>query len=167
MSHFCHLCGTELLLRQIEGREREYCPKCGWINYQNLKVSAGCRVTVDGRILLVQRRNPPFAKTWHFPSGYVEVDEFPAAAAERETREETGLLVKAGKLAGAYFYSDDPRGNGVVLFYDAEILDGELHPSEETSDVRYFSAAELSQIPVAGMSARASIRDWMEDQAHV
>jgi ADP-ribose pyrophosphatase YjhB (NUDIX family) len=167
LSHFCLQCGTKLRARQIEGREREYCPGCGWINYQNLKISAGCRITADGRILLVKRRNPPFAETWHFPSGYVEVDEYPAAAAERETREETGLQVKAGKLVGAYFYNDDPRGNGVVMFFDAEIIEGELCPSDETSDVRFFSPCELSQIPIAGMSAEASIREWMEEQAFV
>lgn len=166
MTHFCLQCGTQLTTKLIEQRDREYCPKCGWINYEQLKVSAGCRVERDGKILLVQRKNPPFEATWHFPSGYVEVDELPVEGAVRETFEESGLVVKAGKLAGAYFYDDDARGNGVVLFYDAQIASGELRPSEETTDARFFSPEEIEQIKLAGMSAEDSIRDWLQEMLH-
>jgi 8-oxo-dGTP diphosphatase len=167
LAHFCLLCGTQLQKHLIEGREREFCPNCGWINYEQLKVSAGCRVEQSGKVLLVQRRNPPFQQTWHFPSGYVEVDESPIVAAVRETREETGLIVEASHLAGAYFYDDDDRGNGVVLFYNVSKITGELHSSDETSDVRFFSASDLIGIPLAGVSAKASIHDWLEEQHHV
>lgn len=166
MSHFCLLCGTQLKTRLIDQREREYCPNCGWIHYEQLKISAGCRVEKDGKILLVLRKNPPFQATWHFPSGYVEVNELPIEGAERETFEESGLMVKAGKLAGAYFYNDDGRGNGVVLFYDAKIMSGELRLSDETTDVRFFSPDEIKQIKLAGISAEDSIRDWLQELQH-
>ena len=167
MAHFCLLCGSQLSTRQIEDRDREYCPKCGWIHYEQLKISAGCRVEQDGKVLLVKRRYPPFQDTWHFPSGYIEVDELPIQAAVRETREETGLQVEASCLVDAYFYDDDYRGNGVVLFYDARVLSGSLQNSEETSDVRFFSPDELISLPLAGVSAHASIGDWLEEQKHV
>jgi ADP-ribose pyrophosphatase YjhB (NUDIX family) len=160
-------CGNQLQSKFIEGRDREFCPVCGWINYEHLKVSAGCRIVQDGRLLLVLRKNPPFQGTWHFPSGYVEVDERPVDAAVRETREECGLIVEAGKLAGAYYYDDDDRGNGVVMFYDARVVGGRLQPSDETSEIRYFSQPELIKLNLAGMSAHASIQDWIQEQAHV
>jgi len=167
LAHFCLLCGTPLEVKLIEGRDREFCPACGWINYEHLKVSAGCRVEKNGQLLLVKRRNPPFKETWHLPSGYVEGDEEPAAAAVRETREETGLDVSAGRLVGAYYYDDDERGNGVVLFYDAMILSGQLGVSDETLEVRFFAPAELNALPLAGMSAAHSIRDWLAEQKNV
>ena len=161
--HYCLQCGTQLQLKEIENRSREFCPVCGWINYEHLKISAGCRVQREGRLLLVQRRNPPFVGTWHLPSGYVEGDEPPIHAAMRETREECGLIVAAGRLAGAYFYNDDDRGNGVVLFYDAAEKGGSLRNSDETLDARFFSPAELETVSLAGMSAEQSIQDWLKE----
>ena len=95
------------------------------------------------------------------PAGYVEVDELPALAAERETSEESGLSVKAERLMGAYFYDDDPRGNGVVILYKGRILDGKLSASSETLAARFFIPQELKGLPLAGMSAEASIQDWL------
>lgn len=161
MSHYCLNCGTPLLTKEIESRLREVCPKCGWIFYQQLKVSAGCCVEQDGKLLLVQRGLDPYKGAWHMPAGYVEVDELPSLAAERETREESGLIVKNQELLGAYYYNDDPRGNGVVILYRAKVLDGKLTTSNETLAAKFFSPQELDNIPLAGMSAEASIQDWL------
>lgn len=164
MIHYCLNCGNRLETKCIENREREFCPACGWINYEQLKLSAGCRIEQGGKLLLVQRRNPPYQGTWHFPSGYVEADELPLHAAERETLEECGLIVSAGNLAGAYFYNDDPRGNGVVLMYCASIRAGSLRSSDETLAARFFTPEELTVLPLAGMSAIESIQDWLTEQ---
>lgn len=167
MAHFCLLCGSQLEKKEIEERMREYCPVCGWIHYENPKLSAGCRIEQAGKLLLVQRMNPPFQASWHFPSGYAEVDETPAQTAERETREECGLIVKTEGLAGAYFYDDDFRGNGVVLIYRCRIVGGNLQSSSETMDVRYFAPDELATLPLAGIGAADSIADWLAEQKHV
>lgn len=162
MAAYCYKCGGLLEETQIEGRKREHCPDCGWINYAQLKVSAGCMVELDGKLLLVQRQNPPFRDAWHLPSGYVEVDELPIQAALRETQEETGLVVEAGHLAGVYFYNDDNRGNGIVLFYEAGVKEGSLRTSDETRAVAFFQPEEIVDLTLAGMSAAQSIRDWLE-----
>jgi ADP-ribose pyrophosphatase YjhB (NUDIX family) len=146
----------------IEFREREICPACGWIHYLQLKASAGCCVEKDGKLLLVQRGIEPFKGTWHMPAGYIEVDELPARAAERETLEESGLVVSANNLFGAYFYDDDPRGNGVVLLYEAVLRGGNLNGSSETTSARFFTTEEIVQLTLAGVSAEASIHDWMD-----
>jgi ADP-ribose pyrophosphatase YjhB (NUDIX family) len=166
MAHYCYQCGTALQPGLIENRLREVCPRCGWIHYEQLKMSAGCRIQQQGKLLLVQRKNPPFAGCWHFPSGYAEVDETPVQTAQRETFEESGLRVVPGNLAGVYFYSDDPRGNGVVVIFDAQIESGEMQPSPETTAVRFFSPAELPELPLAGMSGTASVADWLVEQTH-
>ncbi len=80
-----------------------------------MKVGADTLIELDKRILLLQRTRAPFAHCWSLPAGYVEVDESPSQAVIREVREEVGLHTKATDLAGVYFFSDDPRGNGMRM----------------------------------------------------
>ena len=46
----------------------------------------------------MKRGSPPLLGEWSLPGGVVELGETLRAAAEREAREETGLIVKAGEV---------------------------------------------------------------------
>jgi ADP-ribose pyrophosphatase YjhB (NUDIX family) len=48
-------------------------------------------VVRDGRVLLVQRANPPDQGRWAFPGGKIDAGEGVLAAAARELLEETGV----------------------------------------------------------------------------
>lgn len=148
--------------RLIDERMRNVCPICGTITYEQWKVSAGVRVVKDGKVLLVKRGREPYRGTWHMPAGYVEIDEEPARAAEREAREETGLTVKVNKLVDCYLDTTDPRGNVIILLYNADLLEGKLTPSEETEEVSFFTPDEVTKLPLAGISAEKEINDWLE-----
>jgi 8-oxo-dGTP diphosphatase len=164
LPHFCLDCGTQLQEKVIESRVREFCPNCGWIYYQQLKMSAGCRVEQEGKLLLVQRGIDPFIGSWCMPAGYAEVDESPDHAAVRETCEESGLSVEISHLVNAYFYDDDLRGNGVVLIYAAAVVGGTLEISAETQSAGFFGPDDLKNLSLAGMSAHRSIADWLKEK---
>ncbi|NPV77248.1 MAG: NUDIX domain-containing protein [Anaerolineae bacterium] len=149
----------------LDRRSREQCPSCGWIYYPQLKVGAGVLIEQNDAVLLVRRAIEPWKDAWYLPAGYVEADETPRSAAERETREETGLIVRIGDLKGVYPFDDDPRGNGLLILYLADICGGELQCSNEASECRYFLASELPS-NIAGMAHRQALADWAWRKAH-
>lgn len=166
MNHYCLMCGTKLGSEMIENRDREVCPKCGWIHYASLKVSAGVRIEKDGRLLLVQRGLDPWKEKWYLPAGFVEIDEEPYQGAIREAYEETGLRVKIKSLADVYTYTNDPRGNGIVVLFDAEIVEGELCLTPETIDAGFYSAQEISNMQFAGATVTKQVDDWLRLNGH-
>jgi ADP-ribose pyrophosphatase YjhB (NUDIX family) len=162
MAHYCFQCGHELVWKEIEGRQREICPVCQRIHYEQLKLSAGTLVEQDGAILLVQRACEPWRGMWYLPAGYLEVDERPPLGAVRETCEETGLQVEITGLMDAYFYDDDPRGNGVVIIYHARVTGGHLQPGPEALDCRFFAPDSLPAALLDGHKAAVGI--WVSQK---
>jgi 8-oxo-dGTP diphosphatase len=72
----------------------------------------------DNRIILIERRNPPYG--WALPGGFVDRGECVEQAAIREAKEEVGLDVQLETLLGCYSHPGrDPRGYTVSLVYIA------------------------------------------------
>jgi uncharacterized paraquat-inducible protein A len=57
---YCPDCGAALELREIEQRQRAYCPRCECVQYAQLKVGAGAWIEREGRLLLLKRSQAPF-----------------------------------------------------------------------------------------------------------
>lgn len=92
-----------------------------------------------GGVVLIKRKNEPFKGRWALPGGFVNYGERVEDAATREVKEETGLRVKLGKLAGVY--SDpkrDPRGHTVSACYLAKRVGGRLRASSDAQEARIF-----------------------------
>jgi ADP-ribose pyrophosphatase YjhB (NUDIX family) len=148
--------------RHIENLEREQCPECSWIYYRHLKVGAAALIENEyGELLLLIRSHEPWEAYWNIPAGYVEVDEPPEQAAVREVWEETGLEVEVNHLAGAYFFDDDPRGNGLLLVYWANVVGGELTNTPENLGFDYFSRETLP-VKICGAAHDVIVSAWKE-----
>ncbi len=112
--NFCRLCGGKVEEKIIEDRKRKLCKRCGTINYENpIPAVAVVARNKKGEILLIKRKVEPQKGFWALPSGFIEIDEAPEAAALREFKEETGFTGKIKKLIGIY-----PQACfGYCLFY--------------------------------------------------
>jgi ADP-ribose pyrophosphatase YjhB (NUDIX family) len=100
-----------------------------------------------GRVLLVQRGQPPGEGLWTVPGGKLEAGETLAQAIAREVREETGLVAEIGplvcvveRIADGYHY--------VILDYLARRISGTLDPASDVRGARFVGDAELAQLPV-------------------
>ncbi len=139
---FCPQCAAPLTLRFFSGRERDYCPACGFIHFQDPKLAVGALVVNEGRVLLIRRAVPPRKGFWAVPSGFVEYDEQPREALTREVEEETGLCVEAGAVIDVY-PNADPTKPGVFLLFEAGPVGGTLAPGDDVSEAAWFARDEL------------------------
>lgn len=158
----CSHCGAELVEREVGGRLRPVCSGCGRTVYAHLRVGAGVLIHRDGALLLLQRgpHADAFPGAWNLPSGYCEADEPPALAAAREAAEETGLQVRVERLAEVCYFDDDPRGNGLLLVYEAAVVGGELKvDGNEAVAADYFPPDRLPE-PLCGGGHDYAIRAW-------
>jgi len=110
-------------------------------------------LTVDGiiesekKILLIERKNPPFEGTYAIPGGFVEYGEKVEDAVVREIKEETGLETKIIDLVGVYSEPNrDPRGHTVSIVYSLQVTGGTLSGGSDARKPRYFSKDELPDL---------------------
>lgn len=97
-------------------------------------------------LLLVERKNPPYAGCWALPGGFVEAGEEPLAAAARELCEETGVAGLALWEVGVFGKSGrDPRGPVVSVAHAAWADPGSVRAAagSDAAAVRWFPLTGL------------------------
>ena len=106
----------------------------------------------SGRLLLIKRGHEPEAGRWSLPGGRVEPGESDQQAVVREVREETGLEVTPGRLAGTV---SRPWPDGRVLVirdYTAEVTGGSLAAGDDAADARWVSPRDFAGLsPTTGL----------------
>jgi len=148
----------------VGGRVREVCPTCGFILYRNPVPGAGVLVEMERGIVLVQRGQPPFVGWWALPAGYIEADESVEQAAVRECKEETGLDVELLELFGVYSFPEGPVQSGIIIFYRARPVGGDLQAGDDAQDVGVFPPDGLPE-PLAFRTHREVIARWVRSRS--
>src|SRR5262249_45123626 len=81
------------------------------------------------RVLLIRRKDVPFAGRWAFPGGFVNENEPLEAAARRELKEETGVEVADLTQLGTFGDPGrDPRGWTITVAFIGRVNAKKLKP---------------------------------------
>lgn len=88
-----------------------------------------------GRILLVRRGKEPFKGCWSLPGGTVEAGESLEDAVAREVREETGLEVVVGEVAGR-----SPQG---IVAFHAEVVGGNMCAADDADECEFVEPHQV------------------------
>ena len=103
----------------------------------------------DLKVLLIQRKIPPFQHAWALPGGFVRLDETLETAAQRELAEEAGVsdvyleqLFTFGRL------DRDPRERVVTVAYYAlaKLSDHRIRAATDAMGVGWFALDDLPKL---------------------
>jgi 8-oxo-dGTP diphosphatase len=126
-------------------------------------------VTIEAapRVLLIKRKNQPFAGKWALPGGYVDEMERLADAARRELREETG--VENVELEQLHAFGDpgrDPRGWTITIAFLARVRPESVKPiaGDDAAEARWFPLAELPDLAFDHAEILQSARNRVDDR---
>jgi len=105
----------------------------------------------EGRVLLIERGQPPLAGTWTLPGGVVEAGESVEHATAREILEETGLIIDVGPLVDVVDHIEhDEQGrvlyHFVILDYLCAMRGGVLQATSDAAAVRMFEPDTLAEV---------------------
>jgi ADP-ribose pyrophosphatase YjhB (NUDIX family) len=124
------------------------------------RVAAGLLLHDDEmNILLVK---PTYKDGWDIPGGYVEANESPAQAAERELLEELGMKRECGRLLVVDWAPHPAEGDKLLFVFDGGLLlpqdeDQPRPDGDEIGEARFWSAAALSQLMPARLARRVQL----------
>jgi len=118
------------------------------------QIAVGAVVIRDEKVRLVKRRNPPGKGLWSIPGGRVELGETLKEAAEREVKEEAGVIIRAKDPVYTFDLIDrDKQGcirfHYVIVDLLADYVSGKPNPSSDACEARWVTPRELKELPVS------------------
>lgn len=164
---FCPRCGAHLTLQKVESSPHEQlvCHACRFIFYLPPQLVVMAVVTHAGRILLLRRAEPPGQGRWALLAGFVDRNEDPGLALQREAREETGLELSVDKIMKVNSF---PAKGMVQLIFLATAHSDHLILNDECLDGRFFTFADIPWDDLAFESTRQTLLEFGDanQQAH-
>lgn len=121
------------------------------------QLAVGAVVRRGTAVLLVQREQAPNAGQWTVPGGKVQPGETLQQAAQREVREETGVIVQAGEPVFCFDIIErntdaSLRYHYVIVDLLAEYVSGEPRAADDARDAAWIEPEVLSRLDVNAMT---------------
>ena len=160
---FCHFCSRPISVKTEDGINRDFCPVCNLIFYENPLPVVSTIVAVDRQILLVKRGKSPYKGSWCLPTGFAEIGESIEEAALRELAEETGVNGRILALVDVQSYKSRFYGDLIFITYEVEQTGGTLQPGSDTVAARYFPVDRLPRL--AFPSNREAMRFYIKNKS--
>ena len=128
-------------------------------------VGVGAIIVDDARVAMVKRGQAPLLGEWSIPGGMLELGETLRQGAEREAREETGLVVRATELLGVFdrVVLDDAKQcqyHYVLIDFLCERVSGDLHAAGDAADARWFTEDEVGKLALPEDTAQVIRSAW-------
>ncbi len=124
--------------------EKRVCSHCGTVTdcYRNPVPTVDIIIEIEGRgIVLIMRKNEP--QGWAIPGGFVDYGESLEAAAIREAREETGLIVTLRGQMHTYSRPDRaPRHHTITTVFMATAV-GAPQAADDAGEADIFREDNL------------------------
>lgn len=118
--------------------------------YATPKLSVRGVVFHNNRVLMVRELMDGGA--WTLPGGWIDINEPPSLAVEREVREEAGVIVKAKKLLGIYDHNQHGHSpypfHVYQLFFLCDLISEATPDPIETADPTWFAEGELPTLSI-------------------
>jgi mutator protein MutT len=164
---YCPKCGSSDFNEYNEKSKR--CSKCGFIYYFNSSAAVVAVIENNtGEILVARRAKDPAKDTLDLPGGFIDMYETAEAAAFREVKEETRLIVKSIQylfsIPNIYNYSNF-EVHTVDMFFKCKVDDfSELKAQDDVSELLFIPPNELNPSEFGLISVRKGVEKLISQQ---
>lgn len=157
---FCPRCAQPLDSREEGGFTRRVCHStgCGFVFWDNPTPVVAAVVEHEGHLLLA--RNAAWSGEFYaLITGFLEKNEVPEEAVQREVQEELGLQPLGASFIGHYTFE---RMNQLIIAYHVP-AQGTVTLNEELVAWKHVPFAEASYWPAA---TGLALRDWLRSRGY-
>ncbi len=119
-----------------------------------------CKNQAGNKILLIERKHPPFKNMWALPGGFIEMHETLEQSALRELYEETGIKLTSLKQFASYGDPGrDPRERTVsIVYYTLSENEIDAKAGDDAAKAKWFS---IGNLPALAFDHKKIIQDFL------
>jgi len=130
---------------------------------KRIRIGSAVLIVKGDQVLLGRRNKSPNFGRWILPGGKIEYGETHQDAAVREIDEELGVDIEVLSLAGKGIYNlITQHEHRMIVYSNARIVGGELNPSSDVSEARFFYSDELESLDITPI-----VREVLKDEGWI